>query len=323
MNYSASSTEDNPLENEFFYSMCKFLAIIIILGLVAVLIWYFFSQKKKSSGTTTSETTTSETTTSETTTSETTTSGTTTSGTTTSGTRTSGTTTSGTRTSGTTTSLTTTSGTTTSGTRTSGTTTSGTTTNPKITIKSSVNNLYDNEEGIGCLDKVWSPDEKPLLCMNQLLPQLNACCKSGVCKKRDTNDTWGACEKCKTDIDCNIVPYLVSEINDIKCETKHDHFGNLGKFCNNIKFDTDSTYLKSCTKDSDCIIPCNKKTGLCEYSTKLGTNEQCIISSSGNDPGISQNDPRYQQCLEQIKNLDNPCSNATTQIGLYKSCNEV
>ena len=62
MKYSPSSIQDNPLEKEFFFSMCKFLAIVIILGLVAVLIWYFFL-RKKSSGTTTSGTKTSGTTT--------------------------------------------------------------------------------------------------------------------------------------------------------------------------------------------------------------------------------------------------------------------
>jgi hypothetical protein len=106
-------------------------------------------------------------------------------------------------------------------------------------------------------------------------------------------------------------------MSDIKCVTKKD---KSGKFCNNINFTTgnDPNYLKSCEKDNDCIIPCNKQTGLCEYSTKLGTNEQCIISGSGNDmaPGILQNDPRYQQCLKQI---GNPCSKATTQIGCTRS----
>ena len=94
MRWSTSSIENNPLENEFFFTMCKVLGIIIILGLVAFLIWYFFLRKKSNtSGTTTSGTTTKGTTTSGSTTKGTTTSGTTTSGTTTKGTTTKGTTT--------------------------------------------------------------------------------------------------------------------------------------------------------------------------------------------------------------------------------------
>ena len=157
-------------------------------------------------------------------------------------------------------------------------------------------------------------------CTNALLPQLNRCCKSGVCKPEKENDTyiWGICQKCKQDLDCNLAPYVVSKMSDIKCVTKKD---KSGKFCNNINFTTgnDQEYLKPCEKDKDCIIPCIN--GLCEYSTKLGTNEQCISSSSGDDmaPGIKQTDPRYQQCLKQIKNLGDPCSKATTQIGCTRS----
>ncbi len=162
-----------------------------------------------------------------------------------------------------------------------------------------------------------------LKCTNALLPQLNRCCKSGICKPEKENDIWGICTKCEKNLDCNLAPYLISKMSDIKCVTKKDKSGKSGKFCNNINFTSgnDPIYLKSCEKDKDCIIPCNPDTGLCEYSTKLGTNEQCFLSGARNDmaPGISQNDPRYQQCLKQIKNLGDPCSKATTQIGCARS----
>ena len=200
---------------------------------------------------------------------------------------------------------------------------------PRISTSSAIK-LYDIGKGRGCLDGTWGPPVAPggkfteLDCNYALLPQLNRCCKSGICKPdpERKNDTWGICQKCNQNLDCNLVPGLISEMSEIKCETKKDAFGKSGKFCNNITFTAgnDPEYLKPCTENKDCIIPCNIETGLCEYSTKLGKNEKCVLAAASFTPatGISQDDPRYQQCLKKFKNLD-PCSKATTQIGCTRS----